>query len=217
MEEARVEAVLDALEEVEQGSGLGEAVEGQTGGLGGETGGGVGESELDGLGFEGADDAEADGGGDESAEVLEQEEMGGGIGGEAEVGEEDAEGRGEVAGLRGRRGVGEEGVSEGGPEGAALDAAGAVGDVVGGPDVAMPVEFGEVGGFLVGRHHEGEGGGEGLAQTGFEERSEVTAIGDFAELPGGFETPGVGEAAGGQGGVGQLEHEMERGVGQNRE
>ena len=194
-----------------------EVVQGEVDGVGGDLGGGSAELELEALGFEGADDSEADGGGEQAAEVLVEEKMGGGVGGDGKLAEEETVDGGEMAGMGGWRGVGAKGVRECSPKGAALQAAGAVGDVIGQPGVAVTIQIGEAGGFPMGRHDEGEGGGGGLEKVGLEKGFEVGAVRDFAELPSGLDATGVCEASGGQGGIRELEDEMEVGSGQKSE
>jgi len=108
-------------------------------------------------------------------------------------------------------------VGDGEPEGAALEVAGAVGDVLGDPGVGEGVEAGQLVGVAVGGGDEWEGGGGGLGEAGVEEGDEAVAVLDFAGDPGGFEAGGMGEGAGREGGVGELEEGMEGGVGQKRE
>lgn len=210
MEEARVEAVLGALPQIQEGRGLGEVVESQAWGARGEGGGERAELALNALGFKRSNDAEAHSGGDQASEVLKQEEVGGDVERNGQLAEERAEERREVAGLRGGWAVGEEGVGDGGPEGAALESAGAIGDVVGGPGVGELVEFGQAIRFAMADGDQGEGGGGGLSETGFEEAGELGATVDFTELPGGFESARMGETSRGKGGVGELEDEGER-------
>jgi len=196
---------------------LGEVFQVEVGGAGGDLGGGAAELELEALGFKRAEDAEADGRGEQAAEVLVEEEVGGGFGRDGELTEEEAVDGSEVTGVGRRRGFGEEGVGEGGPEGAALEAAGSVRDVIGEPGVAVLVQLREAGRFPMGHHDEGEGGGGGLEKVGLEKGFEVVAVRDFAQLPRRLDTSGVSESASGQRGVRDLEDEMEVGSGQKSE
>ena len=131
---------------------------------------------LDGLPFHRADDAEPDGGADPAAQLREDKKPGHGKSFESQPGGDGPEDRREVAGSVGfqngrtqllqfiqakrpfcRR-----------QQGAALGAAGAVGDVVGGEGIAERVDCGEVIGLGKGGVDEGQGTLGKLSQGGFE-------------------------------------------------
>ena len=92
---------MAALPQFEERGGLGEIVEGRgAGALGGGLGGGR-EAVLEGLGFERADDVEADGGGEGAAQMMEGEQAKGGLGVHFETAQGGAEDGREMAMLSG--------------------------------------------------------------------------------------------------------------------
>lgn len=195
MEQAGVETILCSLPEVEQGRRLGEVVQGPGRGSRGPIGEGRAESSLQSLGFQWSDDAQSNGGGHDSAEVLKQEEAGGGFERDTEPAQNRAEHRGEMPRDRCRWGIGEQRVGHGGPEGAALQTACAIGDVVRDPGFGELVQLVEPFWLAMRFDHERQCGPGGLMEAGLEERLEMSSIGDLAELPGGFESAGMRETS----------------------
>jgi hypothetical protein len=159
------------------------------------------------LAGEGPDDVESDGRRDPSAELDEDETLGGIGEGELEVSGEGSEERGEVlAGERG--GAGGKARAQctigGEDKGGTLETAGAVGDVVGEKGVGEVVEFVDPMRFAVGGADPREGCVGELAEAGEDPAFETGTPGDLAVLTRGFESAGMGEPTGGEGGVEEL-------------
>ena len=101
-------------------------------------------------------------------------------------------------------------------QGLALEAAGAVGDVVRGEGVAQAVQRDEPVRSAMGGFHERQGGTAQLAEAGFEERCQVRAAAQLAMLPRRFGSAGMREAAGRERRIRELPEEPVRHV-QKRE
>lgn len=85
--------------------------------------------------------------------------------------------------------------------------ASAVRDVIGSECIAELVELLQPVRFSVRGRNERQGAVAKLVQASFNVGDEFLAIPDFAVLPGGFEPGGMGEAARGKGGIGELPQE----------
>ena len=162
---------------------------------------------LERLALHGAGDAESYGAGDRAAKMHEEKQSGGGGAIDVQGASDRAKGRGKVKTRTIRLqaagpGAGKENpkrLAGRGDQGSPLGAAGAVGDVVRGENIAKPVGGGKGLRTRVNRGHEGKGRPAQLDKAGADEIRQIGAAAQLAVPPSGLEPSGVGEAAGGEG------------------
>lgn len=194
---------MGALEEFDEWCRLRGVVRIEIGESGAGSLGGFGELELQGLGLHWADEVQADGGGEQAAEMVEEKGAGSGVGGDAKASEDMSEGRSEVrmgwgcpgaAGSGGKSAGGRTGgwlgedAAHGAEEGSALKPAGSIGDVIGQERVILEIEVVERTGGTMGREDERQGAASGLNERVFEKGPQRGPGGDFTVLEGGFES-----------------------------
>src|SRR6267154_6534281 len=94
-----------------------------------------------------------------------------------------------------------------GEKGLALNAAGTVGDMVGGEAIKKFVHFANPFGITVGGQHKRKRGVAELPEACFAKTGEALAVPHFAVLPRGFQSIGVGKTTRREGGIGELPNE----------
>lgn len=186
MKQAGIEAVLGSLPEVEKRSSLREIVGAEVRAASENFPGALRETMLHRLPFQGADDSEANGGGDQRAEVIEEKKFAGGFAADFKNPGDSAKNGSEMSARNGQRGKVED-AGGGGKESTTLQAAGAIGDMITGERIAELIEFRQSRRLEMGGVHQGQAGMSELLKAGFEEGSQVGGVLHFAVLPGGFQ------------------------------